>query len=60
MRDDDALVCRQRRGALNRFKPLVDELVTTNVMLVKELLERAAPGELRGLERRPPREKVTK
>jgi hypothetical protein len=37
----------------------MDELGTTNGMLVQELLERAAPGELSGFERRPPREKVT-
>ena len=41
-------------------KPLVDALLTVNVMLTKEALKGAAPSHLGGFERRPLTEKVAK
>jgi hypothetical protein len=58
-REDDARVWRQRRGALHRFQPLVEAVVTTNGRLGQALRERAAPGALSGFARRPPREPGT-
>jgi hypothetical protein len=46
MGDEDPLVRRQGPGPFDGLKPLVDALLTPQVMLTKELLQRATPGEL--------------
>jgi hypothetical protein len=60
MGDDDAFVRRQGDGAFDRLKPLSQSLFTVNMMLTKEALKRAAPGELSRFEGRPLPHKVTK
>ena len=60
MGDDDTLVRRQGRGALDRLKPLGDALRTANMMLTQEALKCRTSGELSRFERRPLTEKVTK
>ena len=57
---NNALVTCQCRGAFNGLKPLVDALLTVNVMLTKEALKGAAPSQLGGFERRPLTEKIAK
>src|SRR5215510_2968954 len=58
MGDEDSLVSRQGPGPFDGLKPLVDAVLTPHVMLTKELLQRATPGELGRCERRPLSQKV--
>src|SRR5215468_10159724 len=60
MGDEDPLVSRQGPGPFDGLQPLVDALRTPQVMLTKELLQRATPGELGRFERRPLAKKVAK
>ena len=60
MGNEDPLVRRQGPGPFDGLKPLVDALLTPQVMLTKELLQCATPGELGRFERRPLSQKVAK
>jgi hypothetical protein len=60
MGDEDSLVSRQGLGPFDGLKPLVEALLTPHVMLTKELLQCATPGELGRFERRPLSKKVAK
>jgi len=60
MGDEAPLVSRQGPGPFDGLKPLVEALLTPQVMLTKELLQRATPGELGRFERRPLSQKVAK
>jgi hypothetical protein len=60
MRHHDPLVSRQGHGAFDGVKALTDSLLTANLMLKKEALKGAAPGELGGFKRGPLAKKITK
>src|SRR4029453_853084 len=60
MGDEDPLVSRQGPGPFDGLKPLVDALLTPQVMLTQELLQRATPGELGRFARRPLSQKGAK
>ena len=49
---NNALVTCQCRGAFHGRKPLVEALLTVDVMLTKEALKGATPSQLGGFERR--------
>jgi len=57
---NNALVTCECRGAFHGLKPLVDALLTVDVMLTKEARQGATPSQLGGFERRPLTEKVAK
>src|SRR5262249_50007741 len=60
MGDEDPLVSRQGPGPFDGLKPLVDAVLTPQVMLMKELRQRATPCELGRFERRPLSQKIAK